>query len=140
MGDGPLHTVNTYQVHYVHTFSSTFNNDLNISWTRAYNFSDDPAQANRFAQVGWIHDLFQNTSSNMAGFTSYDKSLFNIGNDATFSVNLGNQGDFGNGLSLGATEYWYQWVPIFQFTDNVCEDHPTPLAESWLLHGASLRA
>jgi hypothetical protein len=121
MGDGPLHRVNTYQVHYVHSFSPSFNNDLNVSWTKAYNFSDDPAQANRFAQVGWIHSLFQNTSSNMAGFTSYDKSLFNINNDATFSVNLGNSGDFGNGLSLGSTEYWYQYVPIFQFSDNLAK-------------------
>jgi hypothetical protein len=121
MGDGPLHRVNTYQVHYVHSFSSTFNNDLNISWTKAYNFSDDPAQANRFAQADWIHGLFQNTSSNMAGFTSYDKSLFGINNDATFSVNLGNDGDFGNKLSVGSTEYWYQYVPIFQFSDNVAK-------------------
>ncbi len=121
MGDGPLHRVNTYQVHYVHTFSSTFNNDLNISWTKAYNFSDDPAQANRFSQTSWIHDLFQNTSTNMAGFTSYDKSLFNIANDGTFSVNLGNQGDFGNLLSLGSTEFWYQYVPIFQFSDTVAK-------------------
>jgi hypothetical protein len=121
MGDGPLHRVNTYQVHYVHSFSSTFNNDLNVSWTKAYNFSDDPAQANRFAQADWIHSLFQNTSSNMAGFTSYDKSLFGINNDATFSVNLGNYGDFGNTLSVGSTEYWYQYVPIFQFSDNVAK-------------------
>ena len=121
MGDGPLHRVNTYQVHYVHSFSSTFNNDLNVSWTKAYNFSDDPAQANRFAQADWIHGLFQNTSSNMAGFTSYDKNLFGINNDATFSVNLGNYGDFGNTLSVGSTEYWYQYVPIFQFSDNVAK-------------------
>lgn len=121
MGDGPLHRVNTYQVHYVHSFSSTLNNDLNVSWTRAYNFSDDPAQANKFAQADWIHSLFQNTSTNMAGFTSYDKSLFNINNDATFSVNLGYSGDFGNKLSVGATEYWYQYVPIFQFSDNLAK-------------------
>ena len=140
MGDGPLHRVNTYQVHYVHSFSSTLNNDLNISWTKAYNFSDDPAQANKFAQADWIHSLFQNTSTNMAGFTSYDKSLFNINNDATFSVNLGNPGDFGNKLSVGATEYWYQYVPIFQFSDNLREDFRAPHPESWFLYGAPLRA
>jgi hypothetical protein len=54
----------------------------------------------------------------MAGFTSYDKSLLSINNDATFSVNLGG---IGSGLSLGSTEYWYQWVPIFQLSDNLAK-------------------
>lgn len=120
MGDGPVHHVNTYQVHYVHSFSPTFNNEFNISWTRGYNASSSPSQASNFSNTSWIHDLFQNSSTNMAGFTSYDKSLFGIDNDATFSLNLGWDGSyFGNGLSSGATEYWYQFVPIFQLTDNV---------------------
>src|SRR5208337_2142907 len=70
MNNGPLHRVNTYQVHYVHAFTPTFTNEFNVSWTKGYNFSDDPAQANRFSQTSWIHSLFQNTSTNMAGFTS----------------------------------------------------------------------
>jgi hypothetical protein len=120
MSNGPLHRVNTYQVHYVHAFTPTFTNEFNISWTKGYNFSDDPSQANRFSQTSWIHSLFQNSSTNMAGFTSYDKSLFNINNDATFSVNLGwDPTYFGNDLSLGSTEYWYQYVPIFQLSDNL---------------------
>lgn len=122
MSNGPLHRVNTYQVHYVHAFTPTFTNDFNISWTKGYNFSDDPAQANRFSQTSWIHTLFQNSSTNMAGFTSYDKSLFNINNDATFSVNLGwDSSYFGHDLSLGSTEYWYQYVPIFQLSDNLAK-------------------
>jgi hypothetical protein len=128
MNSGPMHRANTYQAHYVHSFSPTFSNEFNISWYRGYNFSDDPSQANAFAQ-SWVPGLFQNSSTNMAGFTSYDKSLFNIGNDATFSVNLGGGSGFqsspgntmGNGLSLGATEYWYQYVPIFQFSDNLAK-------------------
>ena len=120
MGDGPLHRVNTYQVHYIHSFSPTFNNEFNVSWTRGYNFSANPAQANTFSSTSWIHDLFQNSSTNMAGFTPYDKSLFGIGNDATFSVNLGwDSTYFAHGLSTGSTEYWYQFVPIFQLTDNL---------------------
>lgn len=120
MGDGPLHRVNTYQAHYVHAFSPTFNNEFNISWTRGYNFSDNPAQANTFSKTAWIHTLFQNSSTNMAGFSSYDKSLFGLDNDATFSVNIGADGSyFGNGLSTGSTEFWYQYVPIFQLTDNL---------------------
>ena len=120
MGNGPFHHTNTYQVHYVHTFNATLFNEFNMSWTKAYNFSNDPSQANAFTQASWLQDLFHNASTNMAGFTSYDKSLFNIKTDATFSVNLGwDSSYFGNGLSLGSTEYWYQWVPITQFSDNV---------------------
>jgi hypothetical protein len=118
MGNGPHHSVNTYQGHYVHTFSPTFNNELSLSWTRAYNFSNDPTQANAFTQAGWLQSLFQNASTGMAGFTDYDKSLFKLNDDSTFSVNLGG---IGSGLSLGSTEYWYQWVPIFQFSDNVAK-------------------
>jgi hypothetical protein len=118
MGNGPYHRVNTYQVHYVHTFSPTFNNEFNVSWTKAYNFSNDPSQANAFTKADWLQSLFTNGSTNMAGFTSYDKNLFNITNDGTFRVNLGG---IGSGLSLGSTEYWYQYVPIFQFTDNAAK-------------------
>ncbi|MFN7993123.1 MAG: carboxypeptidase regulatory-like domain-containing protein [Bryobacteraceae bacterium] len=118
MGNGPFHRANTYQFHYVHTFSPTFYNELNVSWTKAYNFSNDPSQADAFTQATWIQSLFQNASTNMAGFTSYDKSLFNIKNDGTFSVGLAG---LGSGLSLGSTEYWYQDVPIFQFSDNVAK-------------------
>ncbi len=92
MGNGPFHRVNTYQFHYVHTFSPTFNNELNVSWTKAYNFSSDPSQANAFTKADWLQGLFKNTSTNMAGFTSYDKSLFGIANDGTFSVGIGGIG------------------------------------------------
>jgi hypothetical protein len=118
MGNGPFHRVNTYQVHYVHTFSPTFTNELNISWTKGYNFSNDPSQANAFTKASWIQGIFQNTSTNMAGFTSYDKSLLGIPNDGTFSTNLAG---IGAGLSLGSTEYWYQYVPITQFSDNAAK-------------------
>jgi hypothetical protein len=119
LGDGPVHRVNTYQVHYVHSFTSTLTNELNVSWTSAYNWSNQSAQVNKFMQATWLPSLFQNTSTGGAGFTSYDLGLLNIKNDATFSVNIGFPGDFGSGLSLGATEYWYQAVPIFQFSDNL---------------------
>lgn len=118
MGNGPFHRVNTYQFHFVHTFSPTFNNELNVSWTKAYNFSSDPSQANAFTKADWLQGLFKNGSTNMAGFTSYDKSLFNINNDATFRVNLGG---IGSGLGLGSQEYWYQYVPITQFSDNAAK-------------------
>jgi hypothetical protein len=118
MGNGPFHRVNTYQVHYVHTFSHTFTNELNVSWTKAYNFSNDPAQANAFTQASWLQSLFKNADTGMAGFTDYDKSLLNISSDATFAVYLNG---IGGGLSLGSGEYWYQYVPIFQFSDSVAK-------------------
>ena len=131
LGNGPLHRVNTYQAHYVRAFSPTFSNELNVSWTSAQNHSNDPAQANAFAK-GWVQSLFQNTSTGFAGFTSYDKSLLGISQDATFGVGffndysnangiggIGNINNIGSGLNLGTPEYWYQAIPIFQFSDNV---------------------
>ena len=119
LGNGPLHRVSTYQAHYVRAFSSSLSNELNVSWTRAENHSNDPAQANAFAK-GWIQSLFQNTDTGFAGFTSYDKNLLGISQDATFYVGLGGGfANMGSSLSLGTGEYWYQAIPIFQFSDNV---------------------
>jgi hypothetical protein len=120
-GDGPVHRVNTYQFHYVHIFNPTLSNEFNISWMRAYNFSNALSQINALDN-SWLPSLFQNSSSNMAGYTSFDKGLFNVSNDSNFAVNIGGGGQFGNDLSLGtdnAGEYWYQYVPIFQITDNL---------------------
>jgi hypothetical protein len=120
-GDGPVHRVNTYQFHYVHVFNPTLSNEFNISWMRAYNFSNSLSQINAL-DSSWLPSLFQNSSSNLAGYTPFDKNLFNVKNDSNFAVNIGGGGLFGNDLSLGtdnAGEYWYQYVPIFQITDNV---------------------
>ena len=27
----------------------------------------------------------------------------------------------GSSLNLGSTEYWYQWVPVFQLSDNLAK-------------------
>jgi hypothetical protein len=120
-GDGPVHRVNTYQFHYVHVFSPTLSNEFNVSWTRAYNFSNSISQINTLDN-SWLPKLFQNSSSNMAGYTSFDKGLFGVSDDSNFAVNIGSAGLFGNDLSLGtdnAGEYWYQFVPIFQLSDNL---------------------
>jgi hypothetical protein len=120
-GDGPVHRVNTYQFHYVHVFNSSLSNEFNISWMRAYNFSNALSQINAL-DGSWLPSLFQNSSSNLAGYTSFDKGLFGVSNDSNFAVNIGSGGLFGNDLSLGtdnAGEYWYQYVPIFQITDNL---------------------
>jgi hypothetical protein len=120
-GDGPFHRVNTFQVHYVHTFNARLSNELNVSWMRAYNYSNLTSQINALDN-SWLPGLFANSSSNMAGFTPFDKSQLGVANDANFAVNIGSGGLFGNDLSLGtdnAGEYWYQYVPIFQLTDNV---------------------
>ena len=77
-------------------------------------------------QTTWLPDLFQNTSTGGAGFTSYDLSQLGIKNDATFSVtSVGDRcsraGTRDGRLSLGTTEYWYQAVPIYQLSDNVAK-------------------
>jgi hypothetical protein len=120
-GDGPFHKVNTYQFHYVHTFSPRLSNELNMSWMRAYNYSNLTSQISSLDN-SWLPTLFGNSSSGMAGFTAFDKSQFAVANDSNLSVNIGSGGLFGNDLSLGTDpsgEYWYQYVPIFQLTDNV---------------------
>ncbi|HUO17180.1 MAG TPA: TonB-dependent receptor [Verrucomicrobiae bacterium] len=122
-GDGPVHRVNTYQFHYVHVFSPRLSNEFNVSWIRGYNFSNSLSQINALDN-SWLPSLFQNTSTNLAGFTSFDKNLFNVSNDSNFAVNIGDNWtpQFGNDLSLGtdnAGEYWYQYVPILQVTDNL---------------------
>jgi hypothetical protein len=116
LGNGPVHTTDSYQVHWVHTFGSTFSNEVNFSITNAKNASNQSGQINRFMQTTWLPDLFSNTSTGGAGFTSYDLSLLGIKNDGTFSVNFADP-LFAN-LSLGTTEYWYQHVPIYQLSDN----------------------
>jgi len=116
LGSHPHHT-SVYQTHYVHSFSPTLNNELNFSWLRSGYTSADPSQANAFGK-SWLPALFQNTSTNMAGFTSFDKSLLGISNDATFGVDFAGDG-LGNDLGLGSDEYFYGDLPTFQLTDNV---------------------
>jgi len=116
LGNGPVHTTDSYQVHWVHTFASSFNNELNFSITHAQNASNQAAQINKFMQATWLPDLFQNTSTGGAGFTSYDLSQLGIKNDATFCEF--RAGGLFAPLSLGTTEYWYQAVPIYQLSDN----------------------
>jgi hypothetical protein len=78
LGNGPMHTTDSYQVHWVHTFGSSLNNELNFSITHAQNASNQAAQINKFMQTKWLPDLFQNTSTGGAGFTSHDLSQLGI--------------------------------------------------------------
>ncbi|HTR65520.1 MAG TPA: TonB-dependent receptor [Terriglobales bacterium] len=119
LGNGPVHTTDSYQGHWVHAFGSTFTNEVNFSVTRAQNASNQAAQINKFMQATWLPDLFQNTSTGGAGFTPYDLQQLGIKNDATFSVSFADpQFQY---LSLGTTEYWYQWVPIYQLSDSAAK-------------------
>lgn len=117
LGNGPVHTTDSYQVHWIHTFGGSFNNELNFSITHAQNASNQAAQINKFMETKWLPDLFQNTSTGGAGFTPYDLQQLGIKNDATFSINFSGDQLFDR-LSLGTTEYWYQAVPIYQLSDN----------------------
>ena len=114
LGNG-IRKTDTYQGHYVRTFSPTFTNELNLSWTYAHNTSLDPARVAAFG-TSWLPGLFQNAAANPDGLTSEDKSLLGIKNDVVFGVNIG--GTLGD-ESLGAGEYFYLDVPIFQVSDNV---------------------
>lgn len=117
LGDGPVHTTDSYQGYWVHTFSPSFNNEANFSYTHAANASNQAGQINRFMQTSWLTGMFQNTSSGGAGFTPYDLAQLGIKNDGSFAVDF--SGSLFERLSLGTDEYWYQAVPIYQFSDNV---------------------
>jgi hypothetical protein len=119
LGNGPVHTTDSYQGHWVHAFGNTLTNELNFSVTKAQNASNQAAQINKFMQATWLPDLFQNTSSNGAGFTPYDLQQLGIKNDGTFSVNFADS--LFAPLSLGTTEYWYQAVPIYQLSDSAAK-------------------
>ena len=64
----------------------------------------------------WLPGPFQNAAASPDGLTSQDKSLLGINDDVVFGVNIG--GTLG-GASLGAGEYFYLDVPVFQVSDNV---------------------
>ena len=115
LGNG-IRKTDTYQGHYVRTFTPTLTNELNMSWTYAHNTSLDPARVAAFGD-SWLASLFQNSAISPDGLTSEDKSLLGINNDAVFSVGIG--GPLGGGVSLGAGEYFYLDVPVFQLSDNV---------------------
>ena len=113
LGNG-IRKTDTYQGHYVRTFSPTWTNELNLSWTYAHNTSLDPARVAAFGK-SWLPGLFQNAAANPDGLTSQDKSLLGINDDVVFGVNIG--GTLG-GASLGAGEYFYLDVPVFQVSDK----------------------
>ena len=115
LGNGPVHTVNTYQWHEVHTFSPTFNNEAIFSVIKAINRSEEPSAINNFMKASWFENLFQNTSSGGAGFSKSDLSSLGISNDGTYNLTINNFW----ALSQGPGEYWYQLVPIYQLEDNV---------------------
>ena len=119
LGTGPVHTTDSYQGHWVHAFGNTLTNELNFSVTKAQNASNQAAQINKFMQTTWLPDLFQNTSTDGAGFTPYDLQQLGIKNDGTFSVNFADS--LFAPLSLGTTEYWYQAVPIYQLSDSAAK-------------------
>ncbi len=115
LGNGPVHTVDTYQWHEVHTFGPTLNNEVSFSITKAINRSEEPAAINKFMQASWFENLFQNTSSGGAGFSHADLSALGISTDGTYNLGINNFW----ALSQGPGEYWYQKVPIYQLEDNI---------------------
>jgi hypothetical protein len=116
LGNGPVHSTNIYQFHWVHTFGTTFNNEVNFSLSRSNYWNTQSEQVANFMKSTWLPELFQNTSSGNGGLTDYDKSRFGIENDGIFSI--GFAGDLFTPLSVGSGEYFYQYIPIYQLSDN----------------------
>jgi len=115
LGSGPVHKTHTFNAHWLRSFSPTFTNEFIFSYFNGKNMSEDPKAINNFMKVSWYRDLLQNVSLPGGGLTDFDKSQLEVSDDGIFSVALGWPFD---SLSLGPWEYWYQAIPIWQFSDN----------------------
>jgi hypothetical protein len=119
LGNGPVHTVRTYQWHWVHAFGPRLNNEFNFSLTRGHNSNEQASGINKYMQTTWFSDLFKNVSSAGGGFTQYDLDQLGIKDDGIFALQFAG-GLFGP-LSMGPDEYWYQAIPVYQLADNVAK-------------------
>lgn len=117
LGNGPVHTVHTYQSHWLHTFGSTLVNDFSFSVTSGRNSNEQSSAMNKYMQTTWFSDLFKNTSSAGGGFTPYDLDRLGIKDDGLFALQFADP--LFAPLGLGPNEYWYQAIPVFQITDNM---------------------
>lgn len=116
LGNGPVHRTNIFNAHWIHVFSPNVTNELIFSDEKGHNLSEDPKTIQNFQSVSWYQDLVKNDSIPGGGMSSFDLQQLGLTSDALYSVDIG--GPFG-AMNLGPAEYWYQYVPIVQFSDNV---------------------
>lgn len=115
LGSGPLHKSNTLNAHWLHTFAPTLTNEFIFSRFHGLNLSEDPKVIKNFMKVTWYRDLLQNVSLPAGGLTDFDKQQLQVDDDGIFSVGLGAPFE---SIGLGPWEYFYQALPIWQFSDN----------------------
>ena len=115
LGSGPVHRTNTLNAHWLRTFSPTFTNEFIFSYFHGKNMSEDPKVIQNFMKVSWYRNLLQNVSLPGGGLTDFDEKQLEVSDDGIFSVAIGWPFD---SLSLGPWEYWYQAIPIWQWSDN----------------------
>lgn len=117
LGSGPVHRTQILNAHWLRAFSPSFTNEFIFSYSHSKNMSEDPKVIQSFEKVSWYRDLLQNVSLPGGGMTSFDKSQLEISDDGVYHTQIGDGGVF-DSLSLGPGEYWYQAIPIWQFSDN----------------------
>jgi hypothetical protein len=123
LGDGPLHWTPLFNGQWVHTFTPSFYNRVQIGYLRQHVINEDPGKIANYQSStnSWFCDLAENTSLPNAGLSSFDRGQLNgIKSDAClYQVTFGGSQYGFNTLSLGPSEYYYQRVPILQIADDV---------------------
>jgi hypothetical protein len=123
LGNGPIHSTPMVNGQWLHNFSASLINRVQIGYLRQHVTNIDPGTIKNYQSSAnsWFCNLAQNTSLPNAGLSSFDKSqLGGLTSDSClFSVTFGGDQYGFNNLTLGPREYYYQYVPIWQIADDL---------------------
>lgn len=127
LGNGPLHSTPVLNGQWVHNFSPSFFNRVQVGYLRQHVINEDPGTIANYQSSAnsWFCDLTQNTAIANAGLSSFDKSQLNglKTDQCLYAVTFGGSQYGFNNLSLGPREYYYQYVPIWQIADDITKVH-----------------
>ncbi|MFZ0738840.1 MAG: carboxypeptidase-like regulatory domain-containing protein [Candidatus Acidiferrales bacterium] len=126
-GNGPIHSTPLINGQWVHNFSPNLLNRFQMSYLRQHVLNWDPStiKAYQSSANSWFCNLTQNNSVAGAGLSSFDKSQLDglTSDQCLYSVVFGGSQYGFDDLSLGPSEYYYQYVPIWQITDDLTKIH-----------------
>ena len=122
LGNGPVHSTPLINGQWVHNFNPSLINRLQISYLRQHVLNEalSTIQNYQSSANSWFCNLSQNNSTPGGSLSAFDKAQLGVSSDAClFAVTFGGSQYGFNNLSLGPREYYYQQVPIWQFTDDI---------------------
>jgi hypothetical protein len=126
-GNGPIHSTPLINGQWIHNFSPTLLNRFQMSYLRQHVLNWDPStiKAYQSSANSWFCNLTQNNSVPGAGLSAFDKSQLDglTSDQCLYSVVFGGSQYGFEDLSLGPSEYYYQYVPIWQITDDLTKVH-----------------